>query len=82
MNNHLSFASNITNAPIRVACAPLVDLEDIMLQAAMHAAGSGLMNPSKSINAHVLFNAADELSLQRIQNQLNRVNGANKRYWV
>lgn len=71
--------------PTRVSTDSLdssVDFEDIMRQAAMHAASSGLINPPRSVQANVLFNAADDLSLQRIQNQLDRVNSASKRYWV
>lgn len=82
MNNHLSLISHSMDQsmPFPSRTTPsLVDLEDVMHQAALHAS---LVNAPKAIQSHVLFDVADQLSLQRIQNQLNLVSSANKRYWI
>ncbi len=59
-----------------------VDIEDIVRQAAMHAASSGFIHVQNPMQITAAFNAADDLSLQRIQSQINRVSSANKNYWV
>ncbi len=59
-----------------------VDIEDILRQAAMHAASSGFIHVQHPMQVTAAYNAADNLSLQRIQSQINRVSSANKNYWV
>ena len=59
-----------------------VTIEEIIHQASLHAASSGLITVKSPMQAAALFNAADDLSIQRIQSQLERVTPTTKRYWV
>lgn len=59
-----------------------VTIEDIIHQASLHAASSGFVTVKSPAQAAALFNAADDVGMQRIQSQLERVTPTTKRYWV